>query len=144
MSHITYAVLDGAPAPGSFTITGGTGGHTYASDSSPLIRGTPEHAREIARIEAYIEAGDARREAEAAALDAHWTARDAAILAERARQGTVPDGCCPSLTIVDFSLPTQHTVYCEAHTPTGWAHQGSHTGLAGVDAWTNQKEWTWR
>lgn len=55
-------------------------------------------------------------------------------------------GCCPSLTVVDFGLPTQHVVYCEKYVPAGFAHSGNHLGLAGVEVpgWrTAPVQWQW-
>lgn len=56
-------------------------------------------------------------------------------------------GCCPSLTIVDYGLPTQHVVYCEKfHPGPGFTHDGLHQGLAGVDVpgWrTAPVAWQW-
>ncbi len=66
---------------------------------------------------------------------AEHAAREAAISAAYVAQpvrALADAGCCPSVTIVDYGLPTQHVVYCEKHVPVGFGH-AVHKGLAGVE-----------
>jgi hypothetical protein len=73
--------------------------------------------------------------------------REVAIRKVRSGGALLAAGCCPSVTIVDFGLPTQHVVYCEAEQPEGvYAHRGFHRGLAGVEVpgWrTAPVQWQW-
>jgi hypothetical protein len=76
-------------------------------------------------------------------------ARELAIGSEYARQPHAnlrAAGCCPSVTIVDHGLPTQHVVYCEEHVAPGFSHTSPHIGLAGVEVsgWRSAPvPWQW-
>lgn len=68
--------------------------------------------------------------------------------ANRAAEKTQPSeallaaGCCPSCIVVDWSMVSEHLVYCEEPAE----HDGPHRGLAGVliPGWrTSPVPWRW-
>ena len=78
--------------------------------------------------------------------------RDAAEAEERAKQPApilIGAGVCPSLSIVDFGLSTQHVVYCERHVGPDGKHDDEHpigpfhTGLAFSDDPRTAHGWQW-